>query len=89
MGKLGVPQLIVFQLIQAIYLLNKNKAQKNFVTKKSVYLAHFLFSYSYFYLFTVNWHPCLLQGKEPISHAKYRVSDDLHELDQNLQIEQG
>ena len=54
LGKLGVPQLIVFQLIQAIYLLNKNKAQKNFVTKKSVYLAHFLFSYSYFYLFTVN-----------------------------------
>ena len=54
LGKLGVLRLIVFQLIQAIYLLNKNTAQKNFVTKKSVYLTHFLFSYSYFYLFTVN-----------------------------------
>ena len=54
LGKFGVPRLIVFQLIQAIYLLNKNTAQKNFVTKKSVYLAHFLFSHSYFYLFTFN-----------------------------------
>ena len=54
LGKFCVPRLIVVQLIQAIYPLNKNTAQKDFVTKKSVYLAHFLFSYSYFYLFTDN-----------------------------------
>ena len=46
--KFGVPRLIVFQSIQAIYLLNKNTAKKNCVTKKSVYLGHFLFiTYSY------------------------------------------
>ena len=54
LGKFGVPRLIVVQLIQANYLLNKNTAHKNFVIKKSVYLAHFLFTYSYFYLFPVN-----------------------------------
>ena len=36
LGKFSVPRLIVVQLIQAIYLLNKNTAQKNFVTKKSI-----------------------------------------------------
>ena len=54
LGKLGVPRLIVFQLIQVIYVLNKNTAQKNFVSKKFVYLAHFIFSYPYVYLFTDN-----------------------------------
>ena len=49
LGKFDVPRLIV---IQATYLLNKNYAQKKFVTKKIVYLEHFLFSYSFFYLFT-------------------------------------
>ena len=54
LGKFGTPRLIVVQLIQAVYLLNRNTAQKNLVTKKSVYLTHFLFSYLYFCLFPVN-----------------------------------
>ena len=64
LGKHCVPRLTVLQLIQAIYLLNKNTAQKNFVRKKSTYLAHFPFSYSYFCLLIDNSSSSSLKKKE-------------------------
>ena len=39
LGKFGVPRLIVFQLIQAICLLNKSTAQKNSL-QRSLYIWH-------------------------------------------------
>ena len=65
LGKVGVPRLTVVHLIQAIYLLNKNTAQKNFVSKKTVYLAHFMLSYSYFcFLLIDNSSSSSLEKKE-------------------------